>query len=519
MRRIVAAVVLSVGMVGVAAAAEFQPIGTLGMGGAGVARNMGAYASYWNPAGLAFADKTFSMTTGVGVGLRVSDGLANNVDRLSKFTDGDPSTLDNLKNLTVAEDQDAVGEMVNLLTVIKDVETQKGTISLNIDAAVGFQIKKLGFGIFVLSEGFARPLTDLTNILPKSQTSDLAISTTDLVTLAGTTDPTETFFSHDQVVAMEAELFNNGFSVADSVHIVGALEASLANGNTTLPTLTAVQATDTVVNTLAPAFGADADSIDNNKTAVMVKNVAFAEIPISYGHAFKLGASDMLGVGASCKLVRGRVYQTRISLVEDNSVESSDVTDGLRDNYEESTNVTFDLGLLWKHSNWLSVGIVGKNLTSPAFKSPYIKDQNGFYVDSAGVRDDDLAFAGRYRDVAVKLKPQARMGVALDPWKWLTIAGDIDLTENETVLSGLDYKSRHLGGGFEIHTSWLKLRGGIYKNIADDEIGPVATAGLTIGVPWVLLEIDGAYGLDEARYDEKDYPKESRVQAQLSMQF
>ena len=37
-----------------ASAYEFQPLGALGIGAAGVARTTDAYASYWNPAGLAF---------------------------------------------------------------------------------------------------------------------------------------------------------------------------------------------------------------------------------------------------------------------------------------------------------------------------------------------------------------------------------------------------------------------------------------------------------------------------------
>ena len=123
------------------------------------------------------------------------------------------------------------------------------------------------------------------------------------------------------------------------------------------------------------------------------------------------------------------------------------------------------------------------------------------------------------RDADVKLKPQVRLGVALDPLSWLTIASDLDLTENDTVLSTLDYKSRTLGAGLEMHLSWLKLRGGMYKNLANSETGPVATAGLTIGIPWVILEVDGAYGLDKAKYKEKDYPKEAKVQAQIVMQF
>jgi hypothetical protein len=516
MKRIVAAAAITAGLAGAASAAEFQPIGTLGMGGAGVARNMGAYAPYWNPAGLAFADKAFTMTAGGGAGLRVSDGLADNVDRLSKFTEGTPSTLDDLKNLnTASSSPQRVGEIVNLLTVIKDIETQKGTLSLNIDAAVGFQMKQLGFGLFVLTEGFARPITDLTNILPADAGG--TITTADLTTLAGSAAPANTFFTAAQVTAMDTALTTAGFAnAADRTNIINALADSLQNPtNTSLPPVTAAQAADTVVNVLAPALQAGGSSnINNNQTAVMVKNVAFAEVPISYGHAFQLGKDDRLGIGASLKAVRGRVYQTRVRLTENGeSVKSDDIVDALRDNYEESTNVTFDLGAQWKHGDWLTVGVVGKNLTSPTFKSPQLKDQKGNFIALDGT-------PGTYRDPDVKLKPQARLGLAVDPWWWLTLAADVDLTENETVLSGLDYKSRHLGGGFELHAlSWLKIRGGLYKNIADDEVGPVATAGFTFGIPWVLLEIDGAYGLDETKYKEKEDPKEARVQAQLTVQF
>ena len=162
MKRLLAVAALISGFAGTSLAAEFQTIGTMGMGGAGVARDMGAYASYWNPAGLAFATKTFSTTVGVGAGLRVSEGLADNVDRLSKFTEGNPSALDSLKNLdTGSTNAQKMGEIVNLLTVLKDVSVQKGTLSLNMDAGAGFQMKQFGLGLFVLSEGFGRVLGDI----------------------------------------------------------------------------------------------------------------------------------------------------------------------------------------------------------------------------------------------------------------------------------------------------------------------------------------------------------------------
>jgi hypothetical protein len=47
----------------------------------------------------------------------------------------------------------------------------------------------------------------------------------------------------------------------------------------------------------------------------------------------------------------------------------------------------------------------------------------------------------------------------------------------------------------------------------------VATAGLTFGIKWVNLDVDGAYGLEKGRYKEHDFPKEARVQANLNIQF
>jgi len=227
-----------------------------------------------------------------------------------------------------------------------------------------------------------------------------------------------------------------------------------------------------------------------------------------------MGTMGKLGIGGSFKVVNGRVYQTRIRLTENGeSVTSEDIVDGFKDNFEQSTNVTIDLGAQWKYSEWLTLGLVAKNLTSPTFKSPELKDHKG-----ANVLPDGKP--GIFREADVKLKPQARLGLALTPFSWLMFAGDIDLTENETVLSGVDLKSRNIGGGLELSPlTWFKLRAGMYKNLADNEIGPVATAGLTFGIPWVLLEIDLASGLKTAKFKEKDYPRESRIQTQLVMQF
>lgn len=520
MKRILAAAALTASVSVPALAADFQTIGTMGMGGAGVARDMGAYAPYWNPAGLAFAPKSFSTTIGAGVGLRVSEGLADNIDRIAKFTEGNPSTIDKLQNLnTTSADPAAVAEMVSLLTVIDDIQTKKGTLSLNADAGVAFQVKQFGIGLFMLSEGYGRPQADLLNVLPSTTNAGTgnAITAADLVTLAGTPVGSTTFFTAAQTGQLNTALTSAGIaSAVDRTNIINALGISLANpANPNLPPVSAQQATDTFVKLVGPAFsGAATNNINNNQTAVMVKNVVFSEVPLSYGHALDLGTLGRLGIGGSFKVVNGRVYQTRIRLIENGaSVTSSDIIDGFKDNYEQSTNVTFDLGAQWQYTEWLTVGVVAKNLTSPSFKSPALKDQKGFNVLPDGT-------PGIFRDADVKLKPQARAGFALTPLSWLSLAADIDLTENESVIAGNDFRNRHLGGGVELNPfTWFKLRGGMYKNLADSTLGNVATAGITLGIPWVQLEIDAAYGLKTAKYKEKEYPRESRAQAQLVMQF
>jgi hypothetical protein len=520
MKRLLAATALTAGLAGTAMAADFQTIGTLGMGGAGVARDMGAYASYWNPAGLAFAPKTFSATIGAGVGVRVSEGLADNVDRLQKFTEKDAggnSTFDRLRGISTVSSGGypaVVSDLVGLLTVIKDIDTRKGTLSLNADAAAGFQVKQFGFGVYMLSEGYGKPLADLTNILPSNNTS--ALSLNDVATLVGTPVANTTFFTSQQVTDMRTALSSAGLTDATKqTNIINSLASnSQTPTNPNTPRINSVQAADTFTNTLLPAFSTS-NSINNNQTAVMVKNVVFTEIPISYGHALDFGVYGKLGVGGSFKVVNGRVYQTRIRLTENGeSVSSGDVTSGFKDNYEQSTNVTIDLGTQWKYAELLTVGLVAKNLTSPGFKSPELRDQKGRLVNEAGT------LGGSFRDSDVKLKPQVRLGVAVAPLSWLTLASDIDLTANEAVLAGLDFKDRHFGGGLELSPfDWFKVRSGMYENLADSGIGPVATAGLTLGIPWVLLEIDGAYGLKSAKYKDSSYPRETKLQVQLVAQF
>lgn len=516
-------------LAGTAFGAEFQPFGAVGIGGAGVARTTNAYAGYWNPAGLAFNEMTFSTKIGASAGLRVSKGLADNVDRLSEFTEEGAdglSTIDRLETLD-GSNPGAVADMVSLLNVIGDIEEEKGTLSLSANAAVALQYKHLAFGAFGTMEGFAQPLPDLVNILPTTTGGTSIATPADFFTTLGAPagDPAYVplFFNAQQLqdiasVFTDPALTNGTVTAAQATAMAQVLDQQFA---TAPPGASADALAGTITSTLSTQLRASntpgsTNTIDNNRTAVMVKSLAYVEFPLSYGHPIDLGAFGKLGIGGSLKAIRGRVYQSRVELIEgDENVESDDILDNFTKNFAETNAITVDLGALWKYNNWVSVGVVAKNLTSPSFDSPQLKNQNGEFVDEGG-----NIVAIPIQDNKVKLKPQVRLGVAFDPLSWLTIAADLDLTENETVLSGLGYKSRHFGGGIEVHPfTWLKVRGGAYTNLANSEIGPVATAGLTFGTRWVNLELDGAYGLESARFEGKKYPKEARADLSLNMQF
>jgi len=443
------------------------------------------------------------------------------VDRVSKFTEKDAggnSTFDNLKNIGTGTNPRALGDVVSLLSVLKEIDTQKGTISLTGSAVIAMQIKHFAFGAFGSMEGFAKSDVDLVNVLPSSNGA-APVTTTQFANAAGSAPPSNAFFTDPTIRSgITSSLVGANFTTAQADNIVNAMDAQLALAGASgskVPAISQSQAADIITSTIAPAFNlAGTNSIADNRTAVLTKSLAYIEFPISYGHPIDLGRFGKLGVGGSLKVVQGRVYNSQLNLVKNGqSVDSGKITDNLTKNFEESTSVTFDLGAFYKFQDWLNVGLVAKNLTSPKFDSPALKDQDGTLV-TIDAKGNPVTNKG------VTLKPQLRAGVSLDPLSWLTIAADLDLTDNETVLSSLDYKSRNLGGGVELHpVTWFKLRAGMYKNLSNSEVGPVATAGLTFGTKWVNLDLDGAYGLETAQYKEKSYPKEARVQTSLNIQF
>jgi hypothetical protein len=494
-----------------AQATEFQTPGALGMGGAGVARNNGALTAYWNPAGGAFNETPFAMHVGVGVGARGSDGLAENIDRLSDVD------FDNVKNFDSATaNATAVGDMVKTITVLDDIGKRNGNIALNGQVPLGFAIKHVSFGVYGNFEGYILPKADIVNILPTTETTSVTVEDLYNAVAGLPTNSSNVFFTDTQTAALADSFYNASLLVGNPITADNATALANAIGNQLAGSgIPAATTYDTLTNTLIPSLAKPgaANTFDKNTTSAMTKAIMYYEVPLSYGHPFDFGTYGKLGIGATAKIISGTVYQNQVLLVNrpgGDNIDSSDLVDDITKNSKSSVNFGIDLGALYKYDKWLSVGLVAKNLNSPKFEAP----------DYEAPMANDPTRTTIEHGEDVKLKPQVRFGVAVEPYSWLMLAADLDLTNNDTVAPGAvvgsSVKSRNFGGGVEVHPySWLRIRGGAYKNLAASDVGMVLTAGFTLFV----LDVDGAFTTDTFKIGSSTIPQEAKVQVAMSFAF
>lgn len=482
----IAVVATGCALAGSAGAAEFQPMGALGIGGAGVARTYDAIAPYWNPAGLAFSKQVFSSRINAGAGMQINSTMANNVDRVGKLD------VTSLTDLNIVNPTDTTGNMRLVATaaefvgVVNDLEHNDGTLVATADAVLGFQYRNFAIGGFSTMELASLPNTDTARVAFGGVTNTAQLAT---AIGAGTAAP-GTFFNASQRSAIAA-------AFAGNTGIANAFD-SYYTSNRPATEQTPEQLKDALVH-MGTALVAGQQGLDSNQTTLEYLGLLLIEFPVSYGHLIDLGPLGKLGLGGSFKVMQGRAYIGESQIVK--LKDSGDIVKNLTDHYKDSTSFGLDLGLLWKYSDWVGIGIVAKNLNSPEFETPQIASIN----------------RGLYKRT-IRVKPQVRSGIAIEPLTWLTLAADLDLTENETIMSTT--RSRHLGAGFEVHPmTWLKMRGGIYDNLSDQEVGPVGTLGLTFGIPWVNFDLDGAAAFKSGKYKDTEYPREVRVQLSLNVLF
>ncbi|MBN1626281.1 MAG: conjugal transfer protein TraF [Deltaproteobacteria bacterium] len=227
-------------------------------------------------------------------------------------------------------------------------------------------------------------------------------------------------------------------------------------------------------------------AVQEQTTTIHVIGLTYLEIPVAYAHKFETSFGD-LSVGGAFKIMSGNTYK----MYRPVDTESGDISDDIDDYEKKSTAFGVDAGVLYNPPvlNNLSLGMVMKNINTPKFD----------VIDGS-----ELEF-----------KPMARFGAAYSAiLDRLTFAMDMDLTENDGYIPG--YKERYMGGGVDFHPfSWLSVRAGLMKNIAESDEGTMMTAGFGFGSKWFQFDVAGQYSTDEGHYKGDDYPRSGRVQVSL----
>lgn len=492
---LVSAYLLSLSMV---EAREWTIVGprALGMGGANVAVANDATASYWNPAAYGFfkhetggeyGKRKWSAVLDAGVGAAIHEGIGEEINKISKFN------FDAIDSGQISANKVAdFLQLVNELKTFNENKNRAATVSGN--GGLRIQAGHWGLNAYAFTEISGKPQLDLVNISPVSTGTTFTID--DFTNPSNYSCPspcTGTYLSASQKSSLDAYLTGLGWTTTQRNNYINAIDYGLtqanAQGVVAIPSDIATQAQNvaSLANTAANAGG----SFANNDSKLIFQGIAVGEVPLTYGRAI----NDDLAIGGNIKYMKARVYNTAVKLFD---TDFGDAMDEATKDYTESQNFGIDLGVLYRFGDSLRLGLVGRNLNSPEFDMKPL---------SAGNADN------------IKEKAQLRTGVAYKPISFLTLAADIDITKNETTI-GSDYKSQNLGGGVELNIfKILQLRGGAYKNLAQSDIGLVYTAGLGLNLWLINIDIGASMASEKEKLDNKDIPKEEKVELALSMLF
>jgi hypothetical protein len=251
----------------------------------------------------------------------------------------------------------------------------------------------------------------------------------------------------------------------------------------------------------------------NNESRVIADMGIFSEASLGYGFALTKG----LQFGANIKVIQGEMAQTGVLVLRD-SDNIQDILDNAWDNRTDSAQFGVDLGAMVNFSDlfdseiWLNpqAGVTAKNINRPRFERPSVPAG----ADPAVARDWE---SGKYA-----LDPQVRAGIAINPFKFMTLAADLDLTENTTLAR--NFESRQLAVGLEFNVVNkpkfnLPLRFGINKNIANSEAAAYYTAGLGFNMLHFHLELAGAMSGEKTTVDGNTVPAAAGASLMLGLLF
>jgi hypothetical protein len=187
------------------------------------------------------------------------------------------------------------------------------------------------------------------------------------------------------------------------------------------------------------------------------------QVAFSYAYAF---ADKTFAVGITAKAIQGASY------VGSATINGQDVT--LSDNFGKSKLTTafgVDAGAIYRPASWLRFGVVAKDINQPEFDAP--------------------------DGTKMKLVPQIRGGIAVNPYSSLTLTADMDATSNRTFVPGVKSQVLSVGAEQTILNEFLSLRIGAYKNVQDAAAIITPTAGFGLRIFAFRMDFGGGYDFRE----------------------
>jgi hypothetical protein len=405
-----------------------------------------------------------------GAGYRLHEDLGELIDDLGDINVNELS-LNSMQNSSDLQNIVKTSEVLNRL------DESGNAITLNASVGTSFGFSRFALGLNTFIQANARVTEVDTTNLGISGTATLNADI-EGVTLTGD-DGATSLFTASQIIQLQTA----GLSVA----AIQNLDYAARQANIDPATL---QGTIDILSSVASqTIGGTGGDLENNTTKVLLEGFGLAEVPFSYGYAF----NDNFAVGGNFKLMLGRVYGAEVLVFNKDSEEILDNSD---ESYKETTTYGIDLGTSYRVKNF-QFGLVGRNLNSPKFDGPLVNN-----------RQFDT----------VRIDPSATAGVAFIPYEGFTLETDYDLTKNANILPGYDTQNFAVGAEW-LFLRFLALRAGTYKNMAEDDIGWVYTAGIGINMVGVRFDIGGAYSSDTHKFSGSDFPSESYIAAKFSLDF
>lgn len=234
-------------------------------------------------------------------------------------------------------------------------------------------------------------------------------------------------------------------------HYFGVNVSDVATGGAYFPT---------VDRTVTVSGGQVSNNTQLARTALEARQVG-----LSYAYAFR---DRTLAVGATVKAIQGAAYFNQNSVLGPNGRIAFSNNLGRA---TISTSYGIDVGALYRPTPWLRVGVVGKDLTGPAFDAP--------------------------QGQTFRLNPQARAGLAVNPYESLPLAFDGDLTKNPTLVPTVKSRVLSLGAEQTFFAKRLALRAGALKNVEDASSVITPTAGIGVKIRAMTLDIGAGYDFRE----------------------